>query len=570
MIRLTEELDRVRTAGFALLLMSAAILPFELKTPIMHVGPLGITSVEIVLYLTMGLWGAAWLAGHRPHWTAAHTAVGVWAAVLILSALLAPSHRAEALKFALRGLGGCVLCLAAADFVRTPRSAARVGLALLAGSCLSAAAAQAETWVPGAAVFLRNFKTESSHIGSFLRASGTFQYANIASMYWEASLPLALAVPLWWGSRRFARRWWWTGAVCSFVLIEGILLAASRAGILIAIFTLAALLIICRRSAVRLPSLAVAVLVSMFLLLMVHAASNELLVLRLTTLAVSDWYRADYRDLPERLALVAGTTVRVPLAIRNSGRMKWRARGRQSVAVSYHWLDPAAENILIWGGARSELPSDVEPGATVKVEPWIKAPERPGSYTLQWDMLQEDVAWFSVFGPGKAQMRVQVVPSPIARVLPDRPPPLALPLPSAPVRMDLWRAALQMWLQRPFLGVGPDNFRRLYGSVLGLKHSDDRVYAGNLYLETLANVGLLGTLALVAVLLSLVVWIRKAWIGSRLPEDRLLLVGIGTALAAYCLHGLVDYFLAFSSTYGQFWILVGIILGLGQGGERPR
>lgn len=567
---LTEELDPVRTAGFALLLLLAALLPFELKTPLFHVGPLGITSVEICLYLTIGVWGTAWLISRRRHWTAAHSAVAVWVAVLILSALLAPAYRAEALKFALRSLGGCALCFAAADLVRTPRSAALVGGALLAGSCLSAAAAQAEIWFPGAAAFLGIFKTESSLSGSYLRASGTFQYANIASMYWEATLPLALAVPVWWGRRRFGGPWWWAGVACSVFLMEAILLAASRAGVLIAMLAITALLFISRKSIVPLRSLAIVSLLAFFALLILHAATDELLVLRLTTRDVSEWYRADYGEFPERLTLEAGKIVRVPLAIRNRGRLTWHTRGRQSVAVSYHWLDPAADNILIWEGAHSGLPADVEPGAAIKMEPWIKAPKRPGSYTLQWDMLQENVAWFSVFGPTAAQVRVEVIPSSTPEVLPEDPPPIGLPLPWSPPRIDLWHAALQMWQQRPLWGVGPDNFRRLYGSYLGMKHFDDRIYANNLYLESLANAGLMGTLALLAVLISLAVWIRKAWTRSKLPEDRLLLFGIGLALAAYCIHGLVDYFLAFSPTYGQFWILAGTILGLGQGGENSQ
>ncbi|MBV9544447.1 MAG: hypothetical protein JOY61_08710 [Chloroflexi bacterium] len=53
----------------------------------------------------------------------------------------------------------------------------------------------------------------------------------------------------------------------------------------------------------------------------------------------------------------------------------------------------------------------------------------------------------------------------------------------APVpRLELWRAALKVFLAYPLLGVGPDNFRHVYGSALGLDAWDQRVDANNLYL----------------------------------------------------------------------------------------
>jgi len=566
-IRSTENSDFLHTIGFAFLLLLSVVLPFELKGPLFRVGPLGVTSVEIGIYLVIVVWILGQLAGKCRVWTAAHTAVAVWAALLILSALLASSFRPEALKFALRSIGGCVLCFAAAEFVRTPRSAVLVGFALLGGAILSAAAAPAEVWLPGAAKFLENFKTGPSLTGSYLRASATFQYANIASMYWEAMLPLALTVAAWWGRREFRKRWWWAGFVCALLLVEAIVLAASRAGILVAALTLTAIMFVSRGAKDFLRPLAGASLLSLLLLIIIQMASNNLLLLRLTTKDASSWYRAEFDNYPAQLTLKAGEIIQVPLLLRNRGRVTWRAAGRQSVAVSYHWLDPAAENILIWRGARSVLPSDVRPGNTVSLNPWIIAPAKPGRYTLQWDMLQEEIAWFSVFGNGHGYIRVEVLPSAVVQPSPDFPAPVSLPLPSTPGRVDLWRAASRMWLQHPLLGVGPDNFRRLYGSYVGPKSFDDRTYANNQFLEMLATVGLAGTAAFVAVLIAVALKIRWIWLGASREEFRLLGIGMGAAVAALCVHGLVDCFLPFTSTYGLFWILAGTAVGLGHAGD---
>ncbi len=566
MTRKIGEPDRFQTIGLTVLVVLAIVLPFELKDPLFHVGPLGITNVEIGIYLAVGVWAAQWLVTRRLLWTVAHAAIAAWAGILILSACLAPSHRAEALKFAFRVAGGCALGMAAASFVRTPRSAALVGSGLLAGSVLSAAAAQAEMLLPGAASFLANFKIDPSMTGKYLRASGTFQYANIASMYWEAALPLAPAVLLWCGRRRFAGRCWWAAFACMLLLCDAILISASRAGILVAFVSLAALLVISRHLLPSLRSLAGFGLISSVALIAIHLTSNNLLMLRLTFPDMSEWYHAEYEDFPGNLTMEAGRPARVSLTIRNLGKLAWPAQGSQSVVVSYHWLDPEGEKILLWEGFRSVLPADVGPGATLKMEALVIAGTKPGRYVLQWDMLQEKIAWFSVYRTPQGRMQVLVLPSAAGTATVEYPPPMNWPLLSLP-RRDLWRAAALMWMQYPVLGAGPDNFRRLFGPYLGLKRFDTRIYSNNMYLELLATAGLGGLAGLIAILMSAAVAAKKAWLGAEHREDKLLVVGIGLGLAAFCLHGLVDYFFAFTPTYGMFWILTGMAVGLAYGGN---
>ena len=49
--------------------------------------------------------------------------------------------------------------------------------------------------------------------------------------------------------------------------------------------------------------------------------------------------------------------------------------------------------------------------------------------------------------------------------------------------------------ERPLIGVGPDNYRLIYGPYAGLAHFDPRVHSNNMYLEMLAGGGLAGGLA---------------------------------------------------------------------------
>jgi hypothetical protein len=45
-------------------------------------------------------------------------------------------------------------------------------------------------------------------------------------------------------------------------------------------------------------------------------------------------------------------------------------------------------------------------------------------------------------------------------------------------------------------------------------------------------------------------------------RGRILAFGITAGLAAYFIHGTLDYFLAFTPTYGLFWLLAGALVAL--------
>jgi O-antigen ligase len=127
----------------------------------------------------------------------------------------------------------------------------------------------------------------------------------------------------------------------------------------------------------------------------------------------------------------------------------------------------------------------------------------------------------------------------------------------------LWRAALMAWREHPLLGLGPDNFRRAYNRYLGLSRPDERLHANNLYLETLAGLGLAGIGALVLLVVGFAGAARTA-IRHHGAASVAGLIAIGAAigLAAYLVHGFFDYFLEFTPTYGLLWLLAGIVAGL--------
>ena len=64
-----------------------------------------------------------------------------------------------------------------------------------------------------------------------------------------------------------------------------------------------------------------------------------------------------------------------------------------------------------------------------------------------------------------------------------------------PGRGVLWEPHSRILAAYPILGVGPDNYRLMYGNYAGIPNFDERVHSNNMYLEVLVGGGLVGGLA---------------------------------------------------------------------------
>lgn len=84
----------------------------------------------------------------------------------------------------------------------------------------------------------------------------------------------------------------------------------------------------------------------------------------------------------------------VQVSIHNTGSEVWRAFGKQSVRVSYHWSD-AEGNYVEYEGLRTLLPRDIAGGDSLTFPCFLRAPDVPGPFSLTWTLVQESVAWFN-------------------------------------------------------------------------------------------------------------------------------------------------------------------------------
>lgn len=134
------------------------------------------------------------------------------------------------------------------------------------------------------------------------------------------------------------------------------------------------------------------------------------------------------------------------------------------------------------------------------------------------------------------------------------------------LRLDLWRASLEMFKDHPLFGVGLDNFLYAYRGryiFAGAWREPHLNHPHNLVLDLLTRLGFVGFVA--------GVWLwwelgRRLWpLPQRLPEAwRGVAAAAGAALAAMLAHGLVDHSFFLVDLSFIFYLYLGLAVWLGK------
>ncbi len=128
-------------------------------------------------------------------------------------------------------------------------------------------------------------------------------------------------------------------------------------------------------------------------------------------------------------------------------------------------------------------------------------------------------------------------------------------------RWNFINSALDIFMKNPIAGTGLATFQQVYPrhafSVL-----EQPRYAHNYYLQTAAETGIAGFLALMGFIISLLVVVyratKKFWTDdSRRPY----LLGLALGLLGSCFHSLFDFGWQFPAVFLLFWISGGIFMG---------
>ena len=586
----------IRRGAFPALALLALSLPFELDAPLLQLGPLAITNVEVllgaflglaVLYLALSVDDRSRFLKAMPHSPLVVALLALFIIALVLSALLAPAYQGNALKAALRTLSGMALAAALPVVVRDKRDLIWPVGGLLAGGLIAAAIGAAEMVRNVDFLWLAPVRLTPTVAGPFIRLTGPFDYANQAAMLMEATAPLLMVLTWWlWATAENSRRRRVLAVVAgaaSLFYLQAIILTFSRAAFATVFIANGALVVLLMLAAWRQRtswsslSLPFALLTGgVAVIVIVNLLLNPIFRLRLLSESDSAWYEAQIVT-PRSLQMEAGQTQEVTVTIANEGVFTWHSAGSTPVHLAARWVQPDSGRELSHR-PRWPLSEPVPPGERLTMQVPVKPPDEGGDYRLVWDMVEEHVTWFSAKSGNEAATMVAVVGA--AAPVDEGPgsgsgdsdsfeAAWAFDAP-IPGRRALWTAAFTLWRGEMWTGIGLDNFRLRYGEAMGFERWNDTIHTNNWYVETLVSVGLLGALpafGLLALLLFDIV--RVAWRAPRQQREPWVLA-VAAGLLAYVVHGLLDYFLLFNATGLLFWLLVGLWLSLRRSDEEFR
>jgi O-antigen ligase len=529
------------------------LLPFEPMQPLARVLGFQVSHLELAALVLLGSSAAA-LASRRLRVPLAGAALALLFAYLLSSSAAGGSMLPW--KFTLRMAAAVVaFALTSAALSVFPRFDLLFFAFALAGALTASVALLEWTGWPPIEGLAAPFREHSFEVGGRPRVAGTFSYPNTAGGF----LVLALAPAMSFVARPFAAGWTRAGAFSvSLAMFAAIVLTYSRGALLGALAAAASLWWLARRTRPEAGYALLGLQASFVLAAIGLLALEPSLRWRASSEGDRSWYLAEIAPGEEHLELAPGELAETTVSVTNAGKLTWGSAGAKPFHLSHRWFRLAEDGAfepLGLEGERTRLSCSLAPGENVSLRAAVRAPRTPGSYVLIWDMVQERTTWFSDKVGLGAPVSVVVggaphVPIPRPRELRDWIAERAW----RPGRRDLWAIALRLFFAHPWLGVGPDNFRWLYGPAAGHVTWDTRVFSNSLYVELLATVGVLGFAAF-----AFLVGSALARLGERLRsgDPSLDAATLAASLLGFLVHGLVDYLLAFTGIYLAFFVLLG-------------
>jgi tetratricopeptide (TPR) repeat protein len=131
-----------------------------------------------------------------------------------------------------------------------------------------------------------------------------------------------------------------------------------------------------------------------------------------------------------------------------------------------------------------------------------------------------------------------------------------------------WKVALKMLWDHPFFGVGPGLFGSVYPQYQ--QAGDYARFAHNTFFQTASETGCIGVAALGYFLFKIFQMVRQGWAPWKNNPNRIILIGLASAVSAAVLHALGDVDFQFLKNAVVVMVLLGMLAGLiRQAGLQP-
>jgi len=552
------------------------------------------STLKLQLLLFLGCWIASQAVQARGSVVALRKGMagllpgGVVAALLCLvvtqtlAAALAPAFRPNAIRGAIKADLGVVLLIAAADLARKktpgPEDLSLRALAFLSltGSCVALIGWGDVAGIGFSQRIVEIFQPHRFWLTDRARFHSTMEYPNTAGYFLAACLLASLSLIACRYSPLARRSMTWVWAISAALHASALTFTHSRGATASVIVGLALATWFGRGFALKEPWKWAAV--TCFATL--AAAISYQIFMRYTgshTQGTSQEHRVARFGLAadeETMYLSPGSEYGQTIRVRNDSSVPWT---REEVGIGYQWGDLERGGVL---GLReaAKFQETLPPGQQREFEIRLKTPPGAGEFLLIWFVIRRfpklrelensfSPAIICSLRPGgdkasralsdKTQYYLKLIREERRRLM----------LLDVPDRLDLWHAALKMFVGRPLLGVGPDNFRLLKWNYMKAPKGDETILANSLYLEYLANSGIAGFASFLWLLVELAKCLgRKLRLAEESQDRGAAFFGVAF-FAAFLTHGLVDYFLKFTPTFLLFWLMMGVLFA-GSAGKR--
>ncbi len=120
-------------------------------------------------------------------------------------------------------------------------------------------------------------------------------------------------------------------------------------------------------------------------------------------------YSARYTRIDVPSVMWSNTAYQTTVKLTNNGRFTWPQGGANPVHLSYHWVNAANGQTVVFDGLRTSLASDMATSSSATMIAQVQAPSTPGTYVLKYDVVQEGVTWFSWRGSPTMDTTVTVI-----------------------------------------------------------------------------------------------------------------------------------------------------------------
>jgi hypothetical protein len=117
-------------------------------------------------------------------------------------------------------------------------------------------------------------------------------------------------------------------------------------------------------------------------------------------------YRVSWEIGEHPTVVTAGGETTARIAFKNTSPCPWPP----AVHLGYHWRPLEAGLPAVFDGGRALPNRRIAPGDGVELEVVLKAPQASGSYILEYDLVFENVEWFSTRAGAMARLSVTVQP----------------------------------------------------------------------------------------------------------------------------------------------------------------